>query len=156
MSWEMRAGELILNYETGTQYGAGINLFGPKPNATGHGPSLATDLDGYASILIDVTAPKGLQLNIVLAEAGSGTIWTPRFDTSAGDDGEAFTSIPIFGDGVRTAHRLPIDGLLLQQFYGNQAGARRIDMQAVRNIGVAVSDEPGTGTVVVHSLELVR
>ena len=78
MSWEMRAGELVLNYESGTQYGAGINLFGPKANAIGHGPSLATDLDGYASILIDVTAPKGLQLNIVLAEAGSGTIWTPR------------------------------------------------------------------------------
>lgn len=156
ISWEMTAGELVLKYEAGTQYGAGINLFGPKANAIGHGRSLATDLDGYASILIDVTAPKGLQLNIVLAEAGSATIWTPKFDTSAGDDGEAFTSIPLFGTGVRTTHRLPIDGLLLQQFYGNQAGARRIDMQAVRSLGLVVSGEPGTGTVVVHRLELVR
>lgn len=152
----MAAADMVLTYDAGSQYGAGINIFGPKASALAAGPAFATDLDGYASILLEVTAPKGLQLNIVLAEAGAAPPSTARFDTSAGDDGEAFLSVPMYGDGSRSIHRLPIGGLIKQQFFGNQRGASRIDMQAVRNIGIQVSGEPRAGEVTVHRLELVR
>lgn len=149
-------GELILTYDAGTQYGAGINIFGPLASKLDRGPEFATDLDGYATIVLDATAPKGLQLNIVLAEAGAAPPSTPRFDTSAGDDGEGYVSLPLVGEGTRHTYRVPIAGLFKQKFFGNQSGAQRIDMQAVRNLGIQVSGSPRTGRVVVHGFRLER
>ncbi len=158
MSWERgpNPGELTLTYDSGSQYGAGINIFGPRASALERGPEGATDLDGYAAIVLDATAPKGLQLNIVLAEAGAAASTSPRFDTSAGDDGEGFVSLPLAGTGERQAYRLPIGGLLRQQFFGNQAGQRRIDMQAIRNLGIQASGKPQKGRVTVHGFRLER
>lgn len=149
-------GELILTYDAGTQYGAGINIFGPLASKLDRGPQFATDLDGYATIVLDATAPKGLQLNIVVAEAGAAPPSTPKFDTSAGDDGEGYVSLPLVGEGTRHTYRLPIAGLFKQKFFGNQSGAQRIDMQAVRNLGIQASGSPQHGRVIVHGFRLER
>lgn len=148
--------ELILTFDTGSQYGAGINIFGPVASKLDHGPRFATDLDGYATIVLDATAPKGLQINIVVAEAGAAASSSTKFDTSAGDDGEGYVSLPLVGEGERHTYKLPIAGLFKQKFFGNQAGQNRIDMQAVRVVGIQASGTPQTGRIVVHGFRLER
>ena len=156
MSWQRGNPGIVLKYDAGSQYGAGINLFGPKASALGRGPAFATDLDGYSTIVLEAVVPKGLQVNIVLAEAGAAPPSTPKFDTSAGDDAEAYVSIPVFGTGAVETYRLPIAGLLKQPFFGSQTGGFRIDMQAVRNLGIQVSGEPRRGEVQVRAFRLER
>ena len=156
LTWKRDGEHLVLIYDAGAQYGAGINLFGPKLSALTNGPAFATDIDGYSHIVMVADAPQGVQLNIVLAEAGSAVSSNSQFDARAGDDGEAFISPPVFGEGKQEAYRIPISSLLKQQFFGNKNGAGRIDMQAIRNLGIQVSGAPRRGDVVVHKLSLER
>ncbi len=156
MSWTRTEPGILLTYDAGSQYGAGINLFGPKASALDRGPAFATDLDGYSTIVLEALIPKGLQVNIVLAEAGAAPPSTPTFDTTAGDDAEAYVSIPLFGTGAVETYRLPIVGLLRQPFFGSQSGGFRIDMQAVRNLGIQLSGEPRRGQAHIRSFRLER
>lgn len=156
LHWSRQGEDLILDYEAGSQYGAGINIFGPAERKLEHGPRFACDLDGYQFIVIDFSAPKGLQLSVVLAEAGAAAADAGEFDTTAGDDGEAYISTPVFSSGNRTSERIPISSLSRQQFYGNRAGKRRIDMQAVRNLGLQVQGSPAAGRVTVYAIRLEK
>ncbi|MDX2119348.1 MAG: hypothetical protein SFY96_14320 [Planctomycetota bacterium] len=146
---------IVLKYDTGSQYGGGINIFGPKASALKVGPKLAVDLDSYSTIVLDLEAPKGLQLNIVLAEAGSGPMNT-TYDMSAGDDGEAYISNTLYGEGKRMTYKVPIIALRRQPFFGNQGGGFSIDMKAIRNLGLQVSGTPREGEVVIHGFSLQR
>ncbi len=156
MSWQRKGMDVVLTYDAGAQYGAGINIFGPKASALPKSSAFASDLDGYATIVLEAMVPKGLQINIVVAEAGAAPPSTAKFDTSAGDDGEAFVSGPLYGTGSMETYKLPIARLLKQQFFGNQGGVQRIDMQALRNLGIQVSGEPRRGDVIVHGFRLER
>jgi hypothetical protein len=155
MKWSREGESLVLDYDAGTQYGAGINIFGPAACRIDRGPEHSTDLDGYFAIELDITAPEGLQLNAVFAEAGSGTP-SSKFDLSAGDDGESYIADALFSTGQRTTIRVPIASLRRQLFHGNQAGGFGISMNAVRNLGLQVSGSPRTGRIVVHAFRLVR
>lgn len=155
MSWSKRDGNLVLKFDTGSQFGAGINIFGPKSSAIGRGPQHATDLDGYSTIVLVADAPKGLQVNIVLAEAGAGPM-NSKYDTSAGDDGEAYISGTLYGEGKKTTYKVPIISLRRQPFFGNQAGTFSIDMKALRNLGIQASGAPREGEIIIHSMTLER
>lgn len=154
LSWQRKDKDLVLTYDAGAQYGAGMNIFAPKSAGLAKGPEHAADLDGYSTIVLEAIAPKGLLINIVLAEAGAAASSSPQFDTSAGDDGEGYVSTILEGTGSAETYRIPIASLTRQQFFGNQRGVMRIDMQAVRNLGIQVSGEPRRGEMIVRSFRL--
>ena len=156
LSWKRDGGTLVLPYDAGDSYGCGINIFPPTFPAGERGSRFAGDLDGYASFVIVANAPRGIQMNLVIAEAGSGPTSAASFDRSAGDDGEAFISTPFMGTGKTETYRIPIDRLLKQQFHGNQSGGNRIDMQALRNTGLQISGSPRKGEVRVERFALER
>jgi hypothetical protein len=156
LAWKRDGTNLVLTYDAGAEYGAGINIFGPKSSALSRGPADATDLDGYSTIVIESTAPKGIQINLVIAEAGAASSSSAKFDTSAGDDGEGYVSPPIYGTGELQTARIPIADFLKQKFFGNQHGGSRIDMQAIRVTGIQVSGAPRRGDVVVRSYRLEK
>ncbi|MFO0838130.1 MAG: hypothetical protein U1D55_06345 [Phycisphaerae bacterium] len=156
LTWRREGDELLLEYEAGVAYGAGINLRGPKSCAVHTGPAGATDLDGYAAFVIDLDAPRGVQLNLVLAEAGAGPLGQSEYGSAAGDDGEAYVSTPFFGRGARHEYRIAITDLERQRPWGNQSGRQRIDMQAIRNLGLQVQGRPERGTLHVYGLRLER
>lgn len=149
-------GALVMAYRAGTAYGTGVNLFGPASARCASGPDFATDLDGYKDLVVDVDAPRGVQLNVVVAEAGSGPVGQVSYASPAGDDGEAFISAAFFGQGERTLVRISIAALLKQQFWGNQSGGNTIEMAAVRCVGLQIQGAPATGTVRLHGLRLER
>ncbi len=154
LSWARKEKNLVLTYDAGAQYGAGMNIFAPSSTKLAKGPQHAADLDGYSTIVLEATAPKGLLINIVLAEAGAAASSSSKFDTSAGDDGEGYVSTILEGTGGKQTYRVPIASLMRQQFFGNQRGTMRIDMQAIRNLGIQVSGEPRRGEMIVHSFRL--
>lgn len=146
----------VFTYAAGSTYGGGINLYGPAKSRCPSGPAEATDLDGYKDIVLDLTAPKGVQLNIVLTEAGAGPVGQATYVSPAGDDGEAFISDAFFGEGARHAYRIPIAALKRQTFWGNQAGKNVIQMSAVRCIGLQIQGSPNVGAATMHEFRLER
>jgi len=156
LEWSREGPVLALEYRAGTQYGAGINIFGPPTLKLEYGPDLATDLDGYQALAIEATIPEHLQVNIVLAEAGAARSDSVKFDTRAGDDGEGFISPPFFGTGKRETYRVPMLAFTRQQFFGNQRGMQLIDMRAMRNLGLQFQGEPERGRVMVYRFSLER
>ena len=155
MRWSRDGDTLVLEYDAGSQYGAGINIFGPAACVIQRGPAGSTDLDGYFAVELDVTAPRGLQLNVVLAEAGAAAP-SAKFDLGAGDDGESYIADACFGTGERTTFRIPVASFRRQLFHGNQAGEFVISMNAMKNLGLQASGGPRTGRIVVHAFRLVR
>lgn len=149
-------GRIIGEYDCGDRYGAGINFHGPASLALGRGRPESTDLDGYEVIVVEAKLPKGLQMNVNVYEAGSDESGRSSYDRSAGDDGEAWQSIPVYGTGDFETYRLRISRLVMPMFMGNQGGGKRIDMQAVRNIGVQVQGTPRTGEIELRSLRLEK
>lgn len=147
---------IVLDYDVGSQWGGGLNLFGPAASAIGRGPAESTDLDGYADIVVELEAPKGLQINITLHEASSAAPGQESYASGAGDDGESYISNPVFASGGRLTIRTPIASLLHQAHWGNQRGARRIDMNAIRTIGIQIQGAPQRGEVRVLSFRLEK
>ncbi len=156
VTWRREGPELLLEFVSGASYGGGINLRGPKScEISAAGPG-ATDLDGYSAFVLELDAPRGLQLNLVLAEAGAGPLGQAQFGSDAGDDGEAYISAPLFGRGVRHTYRIAIADLERQRLWGNQAGKQRIDMHAIRNFGIQIQGRPERGLVRIHAARLER
>ncbi|MDX2017586.1 MAG: hypothetical protein SFY95_08120 [Planctomycetota bacterium] len=154
--WSRRGRELVLAYDTGAQYGGGVNLFGPATTRVKSAPAPTSDLDGYAAFVIEFTAPKGVQLNVVLAEAAAGPPGQVKYDIGAGDDGEAFISEPFAGTGSRTTARIELSALERQKFFGSQSGKNAVDTRAVRNFGLQIQGRPQTGEVAIHRWTLER
>lgn len=156
LRWRRDGDAVVLEFDSGEQYGAGINIFGPESAALSRGPTCSTDLDGYASFVLEAIAPDGVQINLVLAEAGAAPASAARFDTSAGDDAEAFVSPTMFGEGKLVVYRVPIDRLTKQKYFGNQLGKSRIEMNAIRNVGLQISGKPRHGEVRVFAFRLEK
>ncbi|MDX2115891.1 MAG: hypothetical protein SFZ24_09790 [Planctomycetota bacterium] len=148
-------GVMTVRYSTGREYGVGVAFRGPKAQSLPVGPRLATDLDGYEFIVLDADIPEGVEVHIHVNEAGAGDPWK-QFDTSAGDDAESYSSLPLIGKGARSEYRVRIADLVAQSSYGNQAGQRRIDMNAVGTIAFQLMGPELSGTARVFDLSLER
>ncbi len=156
LAWTADSDGLSLKIDVGTSYGCGLSFYGPKSAALKDGPADATDLDGYSQVVIEYTAPRGLQLNFVLAEAGSGPPGKADYSSSAGDDGEAFISDAWYAPGKRAVQRIAIRDLERQRFWGNQRGGNQIETRAVLNLGLQFQGTPRNGVVTLHSLRFER
>lgn len=147
---------VAVDFDLGSQWGVGFNLFGPAASRLGRGPDESTDLDGYNDLVLELDAPKGLQINITLHEASSGAPGQGSYATGAGDDGESYISPPAFGTGATMTLRVPIRSMLPLAHWGNQAGARRIDMNALRTVGLQLQGAPQRGTLRVLAFRLEK
>lgn len=146
---------MMVKFSTGNEYGVGVSVRGPSSQLIEGGPPFATDLDGYEYITLDAEIPEGVEINLCVNEAGADAPWKP-FDTSAGDDGESYRSLPMIGKGVRHVYRVRIADLAPQSSWGNQSGVRRIDMNAVGTVAVQLGGPALSGTARVYGLSLER
>ena len=155
-SWLREGKTLVLRYDAGQQWGVGINLFGPKHLSRGSLDRPVFDFEGYSRIVIDIEAPKGLQINVTVYEAASASPGQSRYDVGAGDDGEAFISRPFAWPGGRSTVVLDLHALTRQQFWGNQGGNSNVEMRAIKNLGLQLQGLPQSGTIRVLSFRLER
>ena len=145
------AGGSAWRFDTAAQWGCGLSFFGPRSLARTPAPDKTTDLDGYTTLVIEATATKGKRVEVFLDEAGAA-----EGDNSAGDDGESFRFPVQTTTGERQAWRFDLASALARETWGNQAGARRLDMQAMKGVALYLSGGQGAGEIVVHSIRLER
>jgi hypothetical protein len=150
------AGGFVVTLDAGELWGVGVNWYGPASMRLPRGLKEGADLDGYEWIVVEAEVPGGLEFQVNVYEAGSADHASPTFDTTAGDDGEAWNSLPMFGTGKNETYRVRISQLIMPKYYGNQRGAKRIDMQALRAIGLQIQGSPRQSKVVVRSLRLEK
>ncbi len=154
--WSRQGDSITMGYDAGVQWGAGINFFGAAGNQVSKGPAECSDLDGYSTAVIEITAPKGLMINFTVVEAGADFPGQSTYDVGTPADGEAFNSVAFYGTGKRETVRIDLSELHKQTGYGNQAGNSRVDMNAVRHVGLQVQGTPRKGEVVVHAVRLEK
>jgi hypothetical protein len=149
-------GGIKLTYDTGVEWGCGALFFGPERMALKVGPKNATDLDGYSSLVIDAEIDKGLLFEIIVDEAGVDVAGALSYDVSAGDDGESFSFSGLLGTGKREEIKLNLEDLKHRLTWGNQKGFRKVDINAIKGIGVLLMSGQGKGEIKLYSLKLVR
>lgn len=154
--WSRRGTALVMGYDAGEQWGAGLNVFGPATSRTSRGPAEITDLDGYSTLVFEMTAPKGLMFNATLVEAGADFPGRSSYDSGTPADGEAYQSRPFFGTGERQVVRIDLGELDKQTGFGNQTGNNRVDTMAVRTLGLHLQGTPRRGEVVLHRITLEK
>jgi hypothetical protein len=132
-----------------------VSFRGPKSQVISGGPPFTTDLDGYEFIVLDAEIDAGVEIHLHVNEAGAGAPWK-TFDLSAGDDAEAYSSLPLIGTGSRSTYRVRIADLAGQSSWGNQGGQRRVDMNAVGTIGVQLMGPKLVGSAKIFDLYLER
>lgn len=144
-------GTTTWSFDTAAAWGCGISFFGPAKLARTPGPERATDLDGYTTLVIDATLTKGKRFETFLDEAGAAD-----GNNSAGDDGESFAFPASVGTGQRESYRFDLATASARESWGNQQGARRLDMQAMKGVALYLPGGQGSGELVVHGLRLER
>lgn len=142
--------------QTGKDWGCGLLWFGPKDAKTTPDHDFASDLDGYGSIEIDAEIPQTLAFQCFIDEAGVDRPDAASYECPAGDDGESFIFPLIHGSGTRKIYRLNLTELEPRTAWGNQKGAARVDLFALKGIGLYFPGSQGDHTIRLYALKLVR
>jgi hypothetical protein len=147
---------LTIEYNTGSDWGCGVLFFGPKMYLLSRGPGFATDLSGYSALEVDVCVPKGVSFEVVADEAGVAESAGISYNMEAGDDGESFAFKATSGTGKRETIRFNFKEMLVRKTWGNQKGASKIDLNAMKGFGLYVRGGQGKGQIELYSFRLVK
>lgn len=147
---------LRLDLQTGNDWGCGVLFFGPKEWKTPTGANFATNLDGYSAIELDAFIPLSVTFELLLDEAGVDRPDASSYDTSAGDDGEGFVIPSNQGTGHRKTWRFELKNLQPRTNWGNQKGARRVDLHAIKGTGLYFPGGQGEQVIQIYSLKFAR
>ncbi len=147
---------LEIKIQTGRDWGCGVLFFGPRAWAVKKGPAFATDLDGYTTVELDAEIPENVTFDLLLDEAGVDRPDAVSYDKRAGDDGEGFLFSSIRAVRERKIYRFDLKNLEPRTAWGNQKGARRVDIHAMKGIAFHFHGGQGEKTALIYSLKLVR
>ena len=147
---------LLVEYDTGNEWGCGVIFYGPEKYAVGRGPKGATDLDGYSTLLIEADMSGEVTFEIFVDEAGTDDFQADSFNIEAGDDGESFTFEPTNGDSGQKEYVFELKNIKARTSWGNQKGQRRVDMHAIKGIAIFLHGAQGKGTISLNSVKFIR
>jgi hypothetical protein len=138
-----QVGGLVLAGESGADWGGGVSLFGPRSASTGKSPAFAVDLDGYAELVLELATARPLFIEVILDEAGVDAPGAMNHVTESGDDGESYAWPGVRLEPGTTTLRLPLRELKLRHTWGNQEGARRVNLESLKGPGLVVQGSQG-------------
>jgi hypothetical protein len=156
VSLKQEPNKLTIEYNTGNEWGCGVLFFGPKMYSLSRGPEFATDLSGYSSLEVDACVPKGVSFEAVADEAGVAESMSFNYNMEAGDDGESFAFKATSGTGKRETIKLSFDEMTIRKTWGNQKGAGKIDLNAMKGFGLYMRGGQGNGQIELYSFRLVK
>ncbi len=139
------AGGAILNYDADQESGADFTFYGPELLALNMEESVATNLDGFPQVEINVALPEVELFQVLFNEAGTGS------------DGESYyvdLSLDKSEDSKGNLYKFQLTDLVRSTLYGNQEGDNELDMQSIGSISVQLSGFEGTGVATIHSVKL--
>ncbi|NQV50155.1 MAG: MFS transporter [Candidatus Marinimicrobia bacterium] len=142
------AGGAVLNYDSKQEIGADFVFFGPELLALEKTVSLATNLDDFPQV----------ELNVALPELDGFQVFFNEAEVSeAGSDGESFyidLTLDQSVDGKGNLYKFNIADLVQSPWSGNQNGNKHLDMQAMKSISLQLTGFEGAGVATIHSLKL--
>jgi len=147
---------LVISFDTGKEWGCGVLFFGPKEFANAASPVHAADMGGYSAIELDAVIGTNIVFDLFVDEAGIGPINAASYDTSGGDDGEGFLIPSIQGKQQRQVYRLELKNLEPRTNWGNQKGARKVDVHSIKGMSLFFHGGQGKDQIKVYSLKWVR
>jgi hypothetical protein len=129
-------------FETGTGWGI-APMFATAPH---------TSLAGAKRFRVRLQAPRGASWRVLLVETGHDRA---DFSGQGGADGETFTSETLAASGDVEERTFWLEDFLLRWEYGNQHGNRRLDLDGLAGVHIAISDQNLRGTLRVLALEFL-
>ncbi len=139
------AGGAILNYEADQQSEAEFVFYGPELMALDSRKSLATNLEGFPQVEINVDLPDVQSFQVAFKEAASD-----------GADGEIYVidlSVDQSEDEKGNLYKFQLADLV-RNTSGNQNGNNQLDIQAIDSISLSLTGLEGSGTATIHSVKL--
>jgi hypothetical protein len=147
---------LVIAFDTGKDWGCGVLFFGPKQFANTSGPAHSTNMDGYSAIELDAEIGTNIVFDLFVDEAAIAAPDAPSYNTSGGDDGESFLFPSIQGKQTRCVYRLELKNLEARTNWGNQKGARKVDIYSIKGMSLFFHGGQGKDQIKVYSLKWVR
>ena len=141
------AGGVVLDYSEETMAEANFTFYGPKVLATEADSPLATNLDGFPQVEINVDIPEFESFQVVFNEAAS----------AKGGAGESYVvdlTEEMSADGKGNLFKFQLADLMRSTTMGDQTGNEILDIHSLDNISIHLAGLVGTGTATIHSLKL--
>jgi len=140
------AGGAILNYDADQQSEARFVFYGPELMALNSSKGIATNLEGFPQVEINVAIPEVQSFQVSFKEA-----------TSDGADGETYVvdlGVDQSEDGKGNLYKFQLDDLVRSKTAGSQSGNNQLDIQAITSISLSLIGLEGSGTATIHSVKL--
>ena len=139
------AGGAFLNYDGDQESGADFTFYGPELMALDKEVSVATNLDGFPQVEINVDIPEVMAFQVIINES------------EAGADGESYyidLTTELSEDGKGHLYKFPLADLIRSSTSGNQDGNNELDMSSIQNISLQLTGFEGAGIATIHSVKL--
>ena len=135
------AGGVVLDYSEEVRADANFTFYGPEALATEAGSSLATNLDGFPQVEINVDIPEFESFQVVFNEA-AGESYSINLNDEMSEDGKGHL------------YRFQLADLIRSTTMGDQNGNESLDIQSLDNISIQLAGLVGSGTATIHSVKL--
>ncbi len=146
---------IAVSFSSGESWGCGISFFGPKSSALPGAKNTACDLDGYEFLVLEADIPKGVEFRLVLDESSVGAP-DGVADPAATDDGESFSFPHEVSKGGPQTWRYGLATIEARGDWGNQNGARRVDLQSLKGPAIIFSSGYKDAKVALRSLRFEK
>lgn len=107
------------------------------------------DAAGADALQLTWRAPPGVRLGVVANEAGAGPTDRPPFAGRNQADGESWLIANLAGSGETITSVMPLRLAQRNPHYGNQAGNRVIDLQAIASLAIVIGGQSRPITVMI-------
>jgi agarase len=138
-SWEQTKEAWILTYETAGGWGLHGDL-----------PLEQFDARGAQILEVELEAPAGLQIQVLLQETGDGPPGHQVYEGKRGADGESYELPQFTASGTRQVVRLRLTDAERRVYWGNQGGNMVLDTQALRAISFLIRSGQGKGQLRIY------
>ena len=144
-SWDQTASAWILDYESPGGWGLHGDL-----------PLEQLDLNGAQEVEVELAAPAGTQLQILLHETGDGPPGRDVYDGKRGADGESY-ELPQFSATTsrREKVRFRLADAERRVYWGNQRGNMTLDTQGLRAMSFLVRGGQGKGQLQIYRIRFL-
>ncbi len=143
-SWDQAESTWIFSYETAGGWGL-------------HG-DLALDqfdLKGMQEIELELEAPPGLQLQVLLHETGDGPPGNQVYEGEHGADGESYELLQFTATGTRQIMRFRLAEAERRIYWGNQGGNMILDTQGLRGMSFLIRSGQGKGQLRIYRVRFL-
>jgi hypothetical protein len=140
---EARPEATLVRYASGSGWGAGVSFL------PAHSPF---DASGAEHLELSLSIPAGVEVQVLLNEAGAAAPGQAKYVGTAGSDGESYEFPALVGTGKLETYVVDLHELDRRSAWGNQNGQNQLDLQALVTVDLYLPGKQGQGEVRVAAI----